>query len=110
MTRITFEVPPQHTDELLALLQRWNGTTLASSELSSAAPIISEVARPAPTEPVITIEEVRQSLTTISQTGMAAQVKTLLAEFGARNVKELKREDFAAVLEKANYLWKAKVA
>jgi len=94
MTTIAFEVPDQHTAELLALLQRWNST----------APVSTEVSSPAPTEPAVSLEALRQALTKISQDGKAAQIKTLLAEFGARNVKELKPADFAAVLEKARAL------
>ena len=94
MTTITFEVPPQHTAELLVLLQLWNST----------APVSTEVSSPAPTEPAVSLEALRQALTKISQDGKAAQIKTLLAEFGARNVKELKPADFAAVLEKAGGL------
>ena len=94
MTTIAFEVSPQHTEELLALLQRWNST----------APVTAEVAIPSPQEPAVTLEALRQELTKVSQAGKAAQVKTLLAEFGARSVKELKSEDFAAVLEKAGAL------
>ena len=94
MTSITFEVPPQHTAELLVLLQRWNST----------APVSTEVSSPAQTEPAVSIEALRQALTKISQDGKAAQIKTVLAEFGARNVKELKPADFAAVLEKAGAL------
>jgi hypothetical protein len=94
MTTIAFEVPAQHTAELLALLQSWN----------SAAPVPTEVSSPAPTEAAISLETLRQELTKVSQAGKAAQVKTLLAEFGARNVKEIKPADFAAVLEKASSL------
>lgn len=94
MTTITIEVPDQHTAELLALLQRWNST----------GPISTDVSSPAPAEPVVSLEALRQALTKISQDGKATQIKTLLAEFGARNVKELKPSDFAAVLEKAGNL------
>ena len=94
MTTIAFEVPPQHTEELLALLQRWNSTTPVSTEVSSTAS----------TEPAVTLEALRQALTKISQDGKAAQIKTLLAEFGARNVKELQQANFAAVLQKASAL------
>lgn len=94
MTYITLEVPKQHTAELLAMLHRWN----------SAAPVSIEVNSSAPIEPAISIETLRQALTTISQSGKASQVKTLLTEFGARNVKEIKPADFAAVLEKASSL------
>ncbi len=91
---ISIQIPPQHTAELLALLQRWNST----------APVSTEVSSPAPTEPVISLETLRQELTKVSQAGKASQVKQLLTEFGARNVKEIKPTDFAAVLEKAGAL------
>ena len=94
MTTIAFEVPDQHTAELLALLQRWNST----------APVITEVKSPAPTELAVSLEALRQALTQISQAGKSAQVKALLAEFGAKNVKELKQQDYSAVLEKGSAL------
>ena len=94
MNTVTIQVSPEHTSELLALLQRWKST----------APANVEVAGHATTEPVATLEALRQELTKVSQAGKAAQVKTLLAEFGARNLKELKPADFAAVLEKAGSL------
>ena len=94
MNTVSIKIPPQHTGELLALLQRWHSTT----------PPTVENACPIPTEPAISLEALRQALTKISQDGKAAQIKTLLAEFGARNVKELKSADFAAVLEKAGAL------
>ena len=94
MNTISIQIPPQHTAELLALLQRWNST----------APVSTEVSSPTPAEPAVSLEALRQALTKISQDGKAAQIKTLLAEFGARNVKELKPADFAAVLEKAGAL------
>ena len=106
MTTITFEVSTQHTDELLALLQRWNGAAPVTTEVSSTAPFDfgARAERPPSLLPAVTLEALRQALTKISQDGKAAQIKTLLAEFGARNVKELKAADFAAVLEKAGKL------
>jgi hypothetical protein len=94
MNTVTIQVPPQHTGELLAALQRWHSTT----------PTKDEITTPTPAEPVVSLEALRQALTKISQDGKAAQIKALLAEFGARNVKELKPADFAAVLEKAGVL------
>jgi hypothetical protein len=94
MNTVTIQVPPQHTGELLAVLQRWHSTT----------PTTDELITPTSSEPAVTLEALRQALTKISQDGKAAQIKTLLAEFGARNVKELVPTDFAAVLEKAGAL------
>jgi hypothetical protein len=94
MTSLTIQIPPERTGELLALLQSWN----------SATPLPTEVSSLAPTEPAISLETLRQELTKVSQAGKASQVKQLLTEFGARNVKEIKPADFAAVLEKAGAL------
>jgi len=94
MNTVTIQVPPEHTSELLALLQLGKST----------APANVEVAGHDTTELIVTLEALRQELTKISQAGKTAQVKTLLAEFGARNVKELKPADFAVVLEKAGSL------
>jgi hypothetical protein len=88
---ITIQIPPQCEIEVLAVLQRYLTTT----------PATDEVANTAPTEPAATIEEVRKALTNISQLGKAAQVKELLATFGAKNVKELAQSDYSAVLQKA---------
>ena len=94
MTTLTITIPPECESEVLSLVQRFYSNAQASVEDSNTAP----------TKPAVTLEALRQALTKISQDGKAAQIKTLLAEFGARNVKELKSADFAAVLEKAGAL------
>ena len=94
MTTLTITIPPECESEVLSVVQRFYSNAQAIVEDSS----------PAPTEPAVTLEALRQALTKISQDGKAAQIKTLLAEFGARNVKELMPADFAAVLEKAGAL------
>lgn len=94
MTTLTITIPPECESEVLSVVQRFYSNPQAIVEDSS----------PAPAEPVVSLEALRQALTKISQDGKAAQIKTLLAEFGARNVKELKLADFAAVLEKAGAL------
>jgi hypothetical protein len=104
MTTVTIHVENEHTAELLTLLQRWNSPAQAIPEVRSLEQANPEIASPAPAEPAVSLEALRQELTKVSQAGKTAQVKTLLAEFGARNVKELKSADFAAVLEKAGAL------
>ena len=94
MTTLTITIPPECESEVLSVVQRFYSNAQAIVEDSS----------PATTRPAVTLEALRQALTKISQDGKAAQIKTLLAEFGARNVKELKSADFAAVLEKAGAL------
>ncbi len=94
MTTLTITIPPECESEVLSVVQRFYSNAQAIVEDSSHAP----------TEPAVTIEALRQALTKISQDGKAAQIKTLLAEFGGRNVKELVPADFAAVLEKAGAL------
>ena len=91
---ITIQIPPQCEIEVLAVLQRYLNTTPATAESVSTSTTVQ----------ALSLEALRQALTKISQEGKAAQIKTLLAEFGARNVKELKPADFAAVLEKAGAL------
>ncbi len=91
---ITIQIPPKCEIEVLAILQRYITTT----------PATAEVASPATTEQAVSLEALRQALTQISQVGKSAQVKALLAEFGAKNVKELKPQDYSAVLEKASAL------
>ncbi len=91
---ITIQIPPQCENEVLAVLQRHLITTQATFQVAS----------PASTEPALTLEALRQELTKVSQAGKAAQIKMLLAEFGAKNVKELKPQDYPAVLQKAGAL------
>ena len=91
---ITIPIPPQCESEVLAVLHRYLSTT----------PVITEVKSSSPTELAVTLEALRQALTQISQAGKSAQVKALLAEFGAKNVKELKPQDYSAVLEKGSAL------
>ncbi len=91
---ITIQIPPQCESEVLAVLQRCLTTTSAASEVASTTQ----------TEPAVTIEEVRKALTNISQHGKSAQVKELLASYGAKNVKELAQSDYSVVLQKAGAL------
>ncbi len=114
---ITIQIPPQCEIEVLAVLQRYITTTSVNAEVSSPAPTEIEASpessallkaikpeRPPSLFPAVTIEDVRQVLTKISQLGKSAQVKELLASYGAKNVKELKQADFVAVIAKAGLL------
>jgi hypothetical protein len=70
----------------------------ASSAKASLAP--AKEAKPA----LITLEEVRAKLTDISQGGKKTEVSALIAEFGATKLTEVKSEDYAALMAKAEKL------
>lgn len=55
-------------------------------------------------EVTYTLEEVRSKLADLSRAGKQAQVKALLGEFGANKLSEVKEEDYAALMKKAEEL------
>ena len=65
------------------------------------APIKPDVAPKAET---VNLEQVRAKLTTLSQDGKKNEVAALIAEFGASKLTEVKFEDYAALLAKAEAL------
>lgn len=54
--------------------------------------------------PAITLEQVRAKLTELSQSGKAADVKTLIAKFGAAKLTDIKPGNYAAILADAEAL------
>ena len=54
--------------------------------------------------PAITLEQVRAKLTELSQGGKAADVKTLIAKFGAAKLTDIKPGNYAAILADAEAL------
>lgn len=68
----------------------------ASSAKSSAAP--------APEAPTISLEQVRAKLSSLSQAGKKNEVAAMIAEFGASKLTEVKPEDYASLLAKAETL------
>ena len=64
-------------------------------------PAKKEEKKAAPSEEVVTIEQVRAVLAEKSQAGLTAQVKTLLESFGANKLSAVNPEDYAAVLAEA---------
>lgn len=50
------------------------------------------------------METVRARLTDISQSGKKTEVSALIAEFGATKLTEVKSEDYAALMAKAEAL------
>ena len=72
----------------------------ASSAKASPAPV-----QESPTQTTsLTLEEVRAKLTDISQAGKKTEVSALIAEFGATKLTEVKSEDYAALMAKAEAL------
>jgi len=75
-------------------------TPRASSARASPAPV-----QESPTQTTsLTLEEVRAKLTDISQAGKKTEVSALIAEFGATKLTEVKSEDYAALMAKAEKL------
>jgi len=70
----------------------------ASSAKASPAP--AKAAEPA----LITLEEVRAKLAAISQAGKKTEVAALINEFGVSKLTEVKSEDYAALMAKAEKL------
>lgn len=55
-------------------------------------------------EVTYTLEQVRDKLANLSRAGQRAEVKALLGEFGANKLSEVKEEDYAALMKKAEEL------
>ncbi|WP_449460503.1 DNA ligase [Streptococcus suis] len=55
-------------------------------------------------EPVITLEEVRAVLADKSRLGFTQDIKHLITEFGATKLSEVKPQDYATLLKKAEEL------
>ena len=75
----------------------------ASSAKASPAPV-QAVEKPQPEPALITLEEVRAKLSALSQAGKKTEVSALIAEFGATKLTEVKSEDYAALMAKAEKL------
>jgi len=54
--------------------------------------------------PDVTLEQVRAKLTELSQGGKAADVKSLIAKFGAAKLTDIKPDNYAAILADAEAL------
>ena len=77
-------------------------TPRVSSAKISVAPA---PAAPTQSEPeLVTLETVRARLTDISQAGKKTEVSALIAGFGATKLTEVKSEDYAALMAKAENL------
>lgn len=76
----------------------------ASSAKASPAPAQEAQAPQQPEPTLVTLEAVRAKLTDISQGGKKTEVSALIAEFGAKKLTDVKPEDYAALLAKAEKL------
>jgi hypothetical protein len=82
---------------LRALADEIDGTVFAG--------IVDIAPTPAPAKP-ITLEQVRAALTQLASDKGAAQVKTLLKDFGADKLSDIAAQDFAELLAKAEEMGK----
>ena len=114
---ITITIVPQTQAQMAVvtkLLKDYPASTDQDTETPEAAPpktaprAFSAKASPAPVpaaEPtLVTLETVRAKLTAISQGGKKTEVSALIAEFGASKLTEVKSEDYAALMAKAEAL------
>ena len=64
----------------------------------------TELAPVSPSEPALTLESVRAKLASLSQGGKQAQVKDLISSMGAAKLTDLKVEQYADLMTKADAL------
>jgi hypothetical protein len=89
--------PPPAEDEAPKAPRK---TKKAEAPVETPAPEVA-VETPAPD---ITLEQVRAKLTELSQGGKAADVKSLIAKFGATKLTDIKPGNYAAILADAEAL------
>lgn len=114
VTQLLKDYPPSTPLDELTEKAPPKTTPRASSAKASAAPAQAVKQAEAPKEeappkveaPVetITLETVRAKLTAISQSGKKTEVAALIAEFGVAKLTEVKPEDYAALMAKAEAL------
>lgn len=101
-------VTPAQVAAVTKLLQDYPASIDQPDEQPKTAPRASSAkASPAPAKAqpaLITLEQVRLKLTDLSQSGKKNEVAALIAEFGATKLTEVKPEDYAALLAKAEKL------
>lgn len=106
VTQLLKDYPPSTPLDELTEKAPPKTTPRASSAKTSAAPAKQAEAPPkveAPSE-TITLETVRAKLTAISQSGKKTEVAALIAEFGVAKLTEVKPENYAALMAKAETL------
>lgn len=87
------------TEKAAAKKPRKPAATPAASE---AAPVEAAAPAPAAASPSeVTLEQVRAKLASLSQAGKAADVKALIATFGASKLTDIAAEKYADVLAAA---------
>ena len=95
--------PPPAEDEAPAVDEAPKAprkTKKAEAPVETPAPEVA-VETPAPD---VTLEQVRAKLTELSQGGKAADVKSLIAKFGATKLTDIKPGNYAAILADAEAL------
>ena len=110
MIQITFTPEtPEQAAVVAEAIGKYLGAVSAGATVAEApkktrkaeAPIKPDVA---PKAGLVNLEQVRAKLTTLSQAGKKNEVAALIAEFGASKLTEVKPENYAALLAKAEGL------
>ena len=97
MTAYLGATPPPAEDAPPAVDEAPKATRKVKKAETPATEIVVEI-------PAITLEQVRAKLTELSQGGKAADVKTLIAKFGAAKLTDIKPGNYAAILADAEAL------
>lgn len=109
MIQITFTPEtPEQAAVVAEAIGKYLGAVPAGATVAEVAeaPKKTRKSEPAPkAEPaLITLEEVRAKLAAISQAGKKTEVAALINEFGVSKLTEVKSEDYAALMAKAEKL------
>ncbi len=111
MIQITFTPEtPEQAAVVAEAIGKYLGAVPAGATVAEVteAPKKTRKAEPkveaAPKAETVNLEQVRAKLTTLSQDGKKNEVAALIAEFGASKLTEVKPEDYAALLAKAEGL------
>lgn len=110
MIQITFTPEtPEQAAVVAEAIGKYLGAVPAGATVAEVAEVPKKTrkAEPkveAPKSETVNLEQVRAKLTTLSQAGKKNEVAALIAEFGASKLTEVKPEDYAALLAKAEGL------
>ena len=107
MSRIKLLLDVVHDLESLTESLRTLANAVASDEPSAESeekPTTQETPEVKPTAKTISVEDVRAVLTPISQSGKAAQVKTLLIKHGANRLSDIDPSEYGSLLADAEVL------
>lgn len=104
VTRTPVEIPQPAQPVRSSRAAKTTKTETAAAEVipETAAEIIHETV--VETEKYYTLEQVREKLVGLSQTGKQLEVKELIASFGVQKLTDIPNEKYAEVMSKAESL------